>query len=77
MGLEKVSGQVGNFIVSFETGHIAKQAHGAVMAHCGETIVMATAVSSYESDDSRDFFPLTVDYREKAYAAGKIPGGFF
>lgn len=77
MGLEKVSGQVGNFKISFETGHIAKQAHGAVMAQCGETVVMATVVSSYEVDEKSDFFPLTVDYREKSYAAGKIPGGFF
>lgn len=77
MALEKVSAQIGNFQLSFETGHVAKQAHGAVMAQLGETVVMATAVSSYESDPSRDFFPLTIDYREKAYAAGKIPGGFF
>lgn len=77
MALEKVSAQIGNFQLSFETGRVAKQAHGAVMAQYGETVVMATAVSSYESDPSRDFFPLTVDYREKAYAAGKIPGGFF
>lgn len=62
---------------TLETGRIAKQAHGAVLASCGETVVLATAVTSEEPREGVDFFPLTVDYIEKSYAAGKIPGSFF
>jgi len=60
-----------------ETGHLAKQADGAVLATYGDTYVLATAVASQASKKDVDFLPLTVDYQEKAYAAGKIPGGFF
>ncbi|MGI9333916.1 MAG: polyribonucleotide nucleotidyltransferase, partial [Gammaproteobacteria bacterium] len=60
-----------------ETGEIARQASGAVMASLGDTQVLVTAVGRREADPGRDFFPLTVDYQEKTYAAGKIPGGFF
>ena len=60
----------------FETGKLAKQADGSVFAQVGETQVLATVVSSHESVDG-DFLPLTVNYQEKAFAAGKIPGGFF
>ena len=60
-----------------ETGEIARQASGAVMASLGDTQVLVTAVGRKDADPNRDFFPLTVDYQEKTYAAGKIPGGFF
>src|SRR5919204_2129215 len=60
-----------------ETGRVAKQADGAVLASYGDTVVLATAVSSHTAKPGTDFLPLTVDYQEKAYAAGKIPGGYF
>jgi polyribonucleotide nucleotidyltransferase len=60
-----------------ETGKVAKQAHGAAMVRLGDTVILATVVEAKEIDEDQDFFPLFVDYREKAYAAGKIPGGFF
>ncbi len=68
---------VGGKTVSFETGHLAEQANGAVLVRCGETAVLATAVASREPREGIDFFPLTVDFEEKMYAAGKIPGSFF
>ncbi len=64
-------------VLSIETGRMARQAHGAVTVRFGDTMVLATAVSNYEPREGADFFPLTVDYRESAYGAGKIPGGFF
>ncbi len=63
--------------LSLETGRLAKQAHGSVLAQYGETVVLATVVSAYGSREKVDFLPLTVDYLEKTFAAGKIPGGFF
>ncbi len=60
-----------------ETGRIARQADGAVLATYGETTVMATVVAERSPKLGLDFFPLTVNYQEKTYAAGKIPGGFF
>jgi len=60
-----------------ETGHLARQADGAVLATYGDTYVLATAVASQTAKRDVDFLPLTVDYQEKAYAAGKIPGGYF
>jgi polyribonucleotide nucleotidyltransferase len=69
--------QYGNQTVTLETGEIARQASGAVIASMGDTVVMATVVAMKESRPGQDFFPLTVDYQEKTYAAGKIPGGFF
>ena len=60
-----------------ETGKIARQADGAVMATYGETVVLATVVSAKSPKPGQDFFPLTVNYQEKTYAAGKIPGGYF
>ncbi len=60
-----------------ETGEIARQAGGAVLASLGDTVVLVTAVGRREGADDRGFFPLTIEYREKTYAAGKIPGGFF
>ena len=59
-----------------ETGRIARQADGAVFATWGETSVLATVVAAKTAKPGQDFFPLTVDYQEKAYAAGRIPGGF-
>lgn len=63
--------------LSLETGRFAKQADGSVVVRYGDTVVLATAVAKKEARADIDFFPLTVDYQEKAYAAGKIPGGFF
>ena len=60
-----------------ETGKIARQAHGAVLATYGETTVLATVVSNFEPKPGLDFFPLTVNYQEKYFAAGRIPGGYF
>lgn len=60
-----------------ETGKVARQADGAVMATYGETTVLATAVAAKSAKPGQDFFPLTVHYQEKFFAAGKIPGGFF
>ena len=64
-------------IISIETGKIARQAAGSVVVTCEETVVLVTTVSSNEPREGIDFFPLMVDYEEKFYAAGKIPGGFF
>jgi len=63
--------------LTLETGLMARQADGAIVARYGDTVVMATAVAAKTERAGIDFFPLTVDYQEKAYAAGKIPGGFF
>src|SRR5215203_3386417 len=60
-----------------ETGKIARQADGAVLATYGDTVVLVTAQAAKSAKAGQDFFPLTVDYQEKTYAAGKIPGGFF
>src|SRR2546421_979168 len=73
----QVSVQIGNQEISFETGHLAKQADGAVVVRGGETMVLATAQGRMEAREGADFFPLTVDVEERMYAAGKIPGGFF
>jgi len=63
--------------VTLETGEIARQAHGAVLCTIDDTVVLATVVAAKEARPGQEFFPLTVDYVEKTYAAGKIPGGFF
>ncbi len=63
--------------ISLETGKIARQADGAIMAQCGETVVLATAVGAKKVNPDMDYFPLSVNYQEKYYAAGKIPGGYF
>ena len=63
--------------ISLETGKIARQADGAIIAQCGETIVLATVVGAKKVNPDVDFFPLSVNYQEKYYAAGKIPGGYF
>ena len=63
--------------ISLETGKIARQADGAIIAKCGETVVMATVVGAKKVNPEVDYFPLSVNYQEKYYAAGKIPGGYF
>ena len=67
----------GDHVLTLETGEIARQAGGAVVSSLGDTVVLVTAVGNRNSVPGRDFFPLTVDYQEKTYSAGKIPGGFF
>jgi polyribonucleotide nucleotidyltransferase len=69
--------QYGQRTLTLETGEIARQASGAVMASMGDTVVLATVVVDKEPRPGQDFFPLTVDYQEKTFAAGRIPGGFF
>jgi polyribonucleotide nucleotidyltransferase len=73
----KQSVNLGDAEISIETGRIAKQADGAVLIQQGETMVLVTAVSAHEAREGQSFFPLTVDYREYGYAAGRIPGGYF
>ena len=73
----KVTAQIGSTNISIETGKIAKLADGAVIVSCGDTIVLASAVSATTIKEGQDYFPLTVDYREKAAAVGKFPGGYF
>ena len=63
--------------ISLETGKIARQADGAIIAKCGETVVLATVVGAKKVNPEMDYFPLSVNYQEKYYAAGKIPGGYF
>jgi len=74
--MEKVEIELGSERLTIETGELAKQADGAALIKYGDTVVLATAVSDYTVREGIDFFPLTIDYQEKAYAAGKIPGGF-
>jgi polyribonucleotide nucleotidyltransferase len=74
---EKITAQVGDKQITIETGKLAKQADGAVTIQLGETIVIVAAVAATKAKPGQDFFPLTVDYREKAAAAGKFPGGYF
>ncbi len=69
--------QYGEHTVVLETGEIARQADGAVMVNMGDTVVLVTVVAEKNPQEGRDFFPMTVDYQEKTYAAGRIPGGFF
>src|SRR5438477_1402922 len=73
----KTTAQVGDKQILIETGRVAKQADGAVTVQLGETIVIVAAVDAAKAKQGQDFFPLTVDYREKAAAAGKFPGGYF
>ena len=74
---QKVTAKIGGNEVSIETGKIARLADGAVIVTCGDTTVLACAVSATVVKEGQDYFPLTVDYREKAAAAGKFPGGYF
>src|SRR6267142_4541485 len=73
----KVTAQIGSAQISIETGKIAKLADGSVVVSCGDTMVLASAVSATQIKEGQDWFPLTVDYREKAAAVGKFPGGYF
>jgi len=74
---QKVTAKIGGNEISIETGKIARLADGAVIVTCGDTTVLVSAVSALAIKEGQDFFPLTVDYREKAAAAGKFPGGYF
>ena len=74
---EKITAPLGDKQIIIETGKLAKQADGAVTVQLGETIVIVAAVAATKAKPGQDFFPLTVDYREKAAAAGKFPGGYF
>ncbi|HKQ15168.1 MAG TPA: polyribonucleotide nucleotidyltransferase [Steroidobacteraceae bacterium] len=74
---KKVSFPYGTHQVTIETGELARQADGAVVVSMGDSVVLVTAVARKEADPKKDFFPLTVNYVEKTYAAGRIPGGFF
>lgn len=76
-GLRRVKTQVFGKEFEFETGKVAKQADGAVMARCEGTVVLATVVAAKEKSPGEDFLPLTVNYQEKSAAAGRIPGGYF
>jgi polyribonucleotide nucleotidyltransferase len=69
--------ELGGKKISLETGKIARQADGAIIAQCGETVVLATVVGAKKVNPDIDYFPLSVNYQEKYYAAGKIPGGYF
>src|SRR5258708_17342323 len=73
----KISALIGDKPLTIETGKLAKQADGACVVQYGETVVLVTAVASASFKEDLDFFPLTVDYRERAAAAGKFPGGYF
>lgn len=77
MGFTEVSTEYGGRVLTLETGNMAKQADGAVVCRYGDSVVLATVVSAKERKGTDDFFPLTVDFQEKFYAAGRIPGGFF
>jgi len=72
----KHEAEIGGQVFSMEAGKLAEQADGAVIVRYGDSVVLATAVASKEAREGADFFPLTVDYEERMYAAGKIPGGF-
>lgn len=74
---EIVACDLNTHTITFETGALAEQASGAVVARCGDSVVFSSVVASKEPKDGCDFLPMTVEYQEKTYAAGKIPGGFF
>src|SRR6266513_2839977 len=74
---DKISVQVGGKSIHIETGKLAKQADGAVTVQLGESIVIVATVAATSAKPGQEFFPLTVDYREKAAAAGRFPGGYF
>ena len=77
MTLHKKHFQYGQHSISLETGEIARQADGAVVVSMGETVVLVTVVGMKDGDSDKDFFPLTVDYQERVYAAGRIPASYF
>ncbi|MDO9065441.1 MAG: polyribonucleotide nucleotidyltransferase, partial [Sulfuricella sp.] len=67
----------GRHTLTLETGEVARQASGAIMVSLDDTVVLVTVVGAKDVKPGQDFFPLTVDYQERTYAAGRIPGGFF
>ena len=73
----KKSLMLGRHRLTLETGEVARQATGAVLVNMEDTVVLATVVGDKHAESGKDFLPLTVDYQERTYAAGKIPGGFF
>src|SRR3954470_9078088 len=75
--IHNVTSRLGDREITIETGKLAKLADGAVTVRCGETIVFVSAVSATRIKEGQDWFPLTVDYREKAASVGKFPGGYF
>ena len=75
--IKTVETELGGKTLKLETGRVARQADGAVLATLGETVVLCAVTAAKSVKPGQDFFPLTVDYRENTYAAGKIPGGFF
>jgi polyribonucleotide nucleotidyltransferase len=77
LGTTEASAKIGDVEIRFESGKLAGQAGGAVVAHLGDTTLLVTSTASNRPKEHLDFFPLTVDYEEKMYAAGRIPGGFF
>jgi len=77
MAVHRVSAELGGKEIIIETGKLAKQSTGSVTVRCGDTLVLVNAVISSSAKEGIDFFPLTVDYLEKTFAAGRIPGGFF
>ena len=74
--MEQATVKIGNRDIVFETGEIAKQAHGSIVVKHKDTVVLVTVVAEENDGQDSDFFPLTVEYREKMAAAGRIPGGF-
>src|SRR5687767_14924026 len=74
---KRTSFTLGGKEIIVETGEVAKQARGSVLVRCGDSVVLVTVCVSPQAKEGVDFLPLTVDYRERTYAAGKIPGGFF
>ena len=77
MSIHTITSQVGSTPIVFETGKMGKLADGAVTVRCGDTIVFVSAVSATSLKPGQDWFPLSVEYKEKASAAGRFPGGYF
>ncbi|MEO6785887.1 MAG: polyribonucleotide nucleotidyltransferase, partial [Chthoniobacteraceae bacterium] len=77
MSIHNVTANSGSTPIIIETGKLAKLADGAVTVRCGETIILVTAVSATKIKEGQDWFPLSVEYREKAAAVGRFPGGYF
>ena len=77
MPITKKTFQLGEHSVTLETGEVARQADGAVLVNMDDTVVLVTVVGKKEAVPGQDFLPLTVNYQERTYAAGRIPGGFF
>ena len=77
MNIHNVTANSGSTPIIIETGKLAKLADGAVTVRCGETIILVTAVSATKIKEGQDWFPLSVEYREKAAAVGRFPGGYF